>query len=244
MKNSEEMVNSLLERRDKYDAAQKKKRTIFTRTVTSMCCLCLVALLGFGMWQGGVFNTTPPPARNQHSDTEGTNSNIKDFTLVVDSLATGELTEFAADMYRPKGYDEHIGSVLALKIEISNNITQKYPVIIYQYNNGVKVSLDKLLLEANSEKELLNSKNVIQVEAVNDIGTGYLYFSELNAEQIFALAESGIYCMYVGSGKTVAVEDNWWETVEGINTFAERYGDQYILNPNSDIQGIPDIFAE
>lgn len=60
MKNSEEMVNSLLERRDKYVAEQKKKRTIITRTVTSMCCVCLMALLGFGMWQGGVFNTTSP----------------------------------------------------------------------------------------------------------------------------------------------------------------------------------------
>lgn len=60
MKNSEEMVNSLLERRDRYVTEQKKKKTIITRTVTSMCCVCLVALLGFGMWQGGMFNTTPP----------------------------------------------------------------------------------------------------------------------------------------------------------------------------------------
>lgn len=60
MKNSEEMVNSLLVRRDRYVTEQKKKKTIITRTVTSMCCVCLVALLGFGMWQGGMFNTTPP----------------------------------------------------------------------------------------------------------------------------------------------------------------------------------------
>ncbi len=60
MKNSEEMVNSLLERRDLYVTEQKKKKAIITRTVTSMCCVCLVALLGFGMWQGGTFNTTPP----------------------------------------------------------------------------------------------------------------------------------------------------------------------------------------
>ena len=60
MKNSEEMVNSLLERRERYVTEQKKKKTIITRTVTSMCCVCLVALLGFGMWQGGMFNTTPP----------------------------------------------------------------------------------------------------------------------------------------------------------------------------------------
>ena len=60
MKNCDEMVNSLLERRERYAAEQKKKRMVITRTVTSMCCVCLIALLGFGMWQGGVFNTTTP----------------------------------------------------------------------------------------------------------------------------------------------------------------------------------------
>lgn len=60
MKNSEEMVNSLLERREQYNAEQKRKRSIITRTVTSMCCVCLITLLGFGMWQGGMFSTTPP----------------------------------------------------------------------------------------------------------------------------------------------------------------------------------------
>lgn len=60
MKNCDEMVNSLLERRDQYAIEQKRKRTIITRTVSSMCCVCLVVLLGFGMWQGGMFGTTPP----------------------------------------------------------------------------------------------------------------------------------------------------------------------------------------
>ena len=60
MKSANEMVNSLLERREHYETEQKKKRTIITRTVISMCCFCLVALLGFGAWQSGLFNTTPP----------------------------------------------------------------------------------------------------------------------------------------------------------------------------------------
>ena len=60
MKNSEEMINSLLERRNRYVTEQKKKKAIITRTVTSMCCVCLIALFGFGMWQGGMINTTPP----------------------------------------------------------------------------------------------------------------------------------------------------------------------------------------
>lgn len=59
MKTCDEMVNSLLERRERYAAGQKRKRLIITCTVTPMCCICLVALMGFGMWQAGMFHTTP-----------------------------------------------------------------------------------------------------------------------------------------------------------------------------------------
>lgn len=55
MKSSDEMVNSLLERREQYVAGQKRKRKMLARTVTSMCCVCLVALLGFGMRQSELF---------------------------------------------------------------------------------------------------------------------------------------------------------------------------------------------
>ena len=58
MKNSNEMVNSLLERREHYVAEQKKKRTIIIRTGISICCVCIVALLGIGVWQGGIFKDT------------------------------------------------------------------------------------------------------------------------------------------------------------------------------------------
>ncbi len=71
MKNSEEMVNSLLERREQYSAEQKRRKTVITRTVTSMCCLCLVALLGFGIWQSDLFITTPPTIL------DGENSNLQ-----------------------------------------------------------------------------------------------------------------------------------------------------------------------
>ena len=60
MKSYDELTNDLLERRDRYVADQKKKRKRVMGVATSLCCFCLVALLGFGMWQGGMFNTTPP----------------------------------------------------------------------------------------------------------------------------------------------------------------------------------------
>lgn len=60
MKNCEEMVHSLLTRRDQYAAAQRRKRAVITRTVIPVGCVCLVALVGVGLWKGGVFDTTPP----------------------------------------------------------------------------------------------------------------------------------------------------------------------------------------
>lgn len=51
MKNCDEMVNSLLERRDRYTAEQEKRRKILTRTVTSACCACLAVLAGFCVYK-------------------------------------------------------------------------------------------------------------------------------------------------------------------------------------------------
>lgn len=59
MKNCDEMVNSLLERRERYAAEQKRKRKVITHAVTSMCCVCFVALCSFGVWKSGLFDTTP-----------------------------------------------------------------------------------------------------------------------------------------------------------------------------------------
>ena len=60
MKNSEEMVNSLLERRNQYETEQRNRRKVMKRVVTPICCFCLVAILGIGLWQGDFFKSTPP----------------------------------------------------------------------------------------------------------------------------------------------------------------------------------------
>lgn len=53
MKNCDEMVNSLFERREQYMAEQKKKRKAVAGAAISACCVCLIALLGFSLWRGG-----------------------------------------------------------------------------------------------------------------------------------------------------------------------------------------------
>lgn len=73
MKNCDEMVSSLLERRDRYTAGQKRKRAVLTRTISAAFCVCLVALLGFDMWQGG---RLPAAVPDQPADDPAANSKI------------------------------------------------------------------------------------------------------------------------------------------------------------------------
>lgn len=60
MKNYDETINSVFERINEYEVEKKHKRKIITRTVTSLCCFCLVALLGIGVWQSDLFKPMPP----------------------------------------------------------------------------------------------------------------------------------------------------------------------------------------
>jgi len=64
MKNCDEMVNNLFERREQYVAEQKRKRKIITLMASSVCCLCLVSLMGVGVWQSGWFNVEPQVSLN------------------------------------------------------------------------------------------------------------------------------------------------------------------------------------
>lgn len=81
MKNYDELTNDLLERRDRYVADKKRKRKRAMGVATSLCCFCLVALLGFGMWQGGVFDAKPPVITGEQTlDGDNSNSNVSEST--------------------------------------------------------------------------------------------------------------------------------------------------------------------
>lgn len=59
MKRCEEMVESLNKRREQYWIQQRKKRTYAIRAGASLCCVCLTALIGIGLWRNGVLQRTP-----------------------------------------------------------------------------------------------------------------------------------------------------------------------------------------
>ena len=76
MKNYDEIANDLFERREKCIAKQKARRRTVTRITTSVCSFMLVALLGIGVWQSGMFNSIiAPPLGNDVVLNSGDNNN-------------------------------------------------------------------------------------------------------------------------------------------------------------------------
>lgn len=61
MKNYNEMANDVFHRITEYKTVQKRKRKILTRIITPLCVICLIALMGVGVWQNGLFDRASPP---------------------------------------------------------------------------------------------------------------------------------------------------------------------------------------
>ncbi len=55
MKSYNEIANNVFERREHYETQKKKNRKIVVQTAAPICCICLIAVLGFGAWKSGVF---------------------------------------------------------------------------------------------------------------------------------------------------------------------------------------------
>ncbi len=80
MKNYNETIKSVFDRIGEYETEKKRKRKIIVKAVTSFSCCCLVALLGVGVFQMGLFKSEPDYAENEsiaassEANSSGTNS--------------------------------------------------------------------------------------------------------------------------------------------------------------------------
>ncbi len=72
MKNYNELANELFERRDEYNTMKAQKMTKIKKAVSTLSCICLITLLGIGVWQNGVLNRT-----SNMSNDSGTSSEQK-----------------------------------------------------------------------------------------------------------------------------------------------------------------------
>ena len=86
MKNYDELTNDLLERRDSYVAEQKRKRKTAMRVATSFCSICLVALIGFGVWN--ISNTQPTIVPDNSTNSVNDSVIKNDATKIPDNSMT------------------------------------------------------------------------------------------------------------------------------------------------------------
>ena len=59
MKNYTEMANDVLRRIGEHETLQRNRRKVMKKVIIPICCFCLVAILGIGLWQGDFFSKTP-----------------------------------------------------------------------------------------------------------------------------------------------------------------------------------------
>ena len=59
MKNYNEMANDVFRRIGEHEIKQKNRRKVMKKVIIPICCFCLVAILGIGLWQGDFFSKTP-----------------------------------------------------------------------------------------------------------------------------------------------------------------------------------------
>lgn len=93
MKNYNEIANSVFERRDKYETEKRNRRRFIAKTVTPICCICLVALLGVGVWQGGLFEDSSTPIANDsiypgEVDHYGPNESPTENKIVINNITS------------------------------------------------------------------------------------------------------------------------------------------------------------
>lgn len=54
------MANDVLRRIGEHETLQRNRRKVMKKVILPICCFCLVALLGLGLWQGDFFESTKP----------------------------------------------------------------------------------------------------------------------------------------------------------------------------------------
>ncbi len=82
MKSYEEVTNNLLERRSRYAVEQNRKRKRMIGTAASLCC-CLIAFMGFGIWQSNIGTPILPPTVGEQVNKVDIPNNTTDTNIEV-----------------------------------------------------------------------------------------------------------------------------------------------------------------
>ena len=190
------------------------------RIVTTVIVICL--LLSVITITGGCKSREGIEVTDKHQVINVDNTNEELYRQIV-FLNYDQNVSLSAYEHRPEGYPFFINSALAIQMEkYKDEPDRKYHVVID--NLGEEMSVE-LIDEINEEKGL--SLDIDDWEKVYWLGLSLNYYYLLTAEEIWALADKGVYLCYVGTG-VGDIKDANWDTEEGKEVYCQLYGDQVI----------------
>lgn len=197
MKNSNEMVRSLLERKAEYEENQKRKKKIITRTVTTLSCICLAVLVGFGVWHGS------NNVKSEPNTTESTEASAANNKIVVQQI-DGILGDGGRKMNISLNWDDFVKMDKAALVNYYG--TNLFPEVppdlkewedsngIYKRNGGTgEVYYDKIILNYSND----DFSRSVNIETEKNVmpKSDCAFFSEIEND-------STINNTAVGIGKT------------------------------------------
>ena len=126
MKNSDEMLQSLFERRDRYFAEQRRKRRNTVKTLAVVIPLCGIIVLSVGALRSGLFKRQAPVIPDEIPETTGTVYEPADDTSTIpdqstDAVDTEDTSETAVPVSDTSASSKNEGH----KNKISTSVTER-----------------------------------------------------------------------------------------------------------------------
>ncbi len=167
MKNFNEMANDVFRRIGEHETLQRNRRKVMKKAIIPICCFCLVALLGLGLWQGDFSSNTKPIKLEDSTiigeidyiepETNSQSSNLGDVIGMVKykganyvqcSTSTKVYTpdKYLGEAYNFEGtYQTHLSDIVG-----GLYMTKEDPnVLMVELNNGEYIDYVILIKEQN-----------------------------------------------------------------------------------------------
>lgn len=153
MKNYNEMAKSALNRIKEHEVAETKRKKMLVRTLTLAISFCLVAVIGFGVWQSGIFD------KNFNIDEDATSIGVEDYSDDANKGNTNVNSNKAETAGGDDGVNESKGEN---QNETTNIIADKIGWIVYNGTTYEQVSNDNIyeeIAKLQTDKYLGNAKD-------------------------------------------------------------------------------------
>ncbi len=159
MKNYNEIADSVLSRRDRYDETQRIKRKNMVHISTFIGCFIAIVAFGLGIWQGGLFDHSP----KEDNYVENTSNNTTDKNDIASHGGNGE-SQIEIDVNNPEQVPK--------ELLIDSNLTGKVKYLSGIYTKD-QYSEENRTPE-RAEMRLLALKELLSYAKASDYSVEYL----------------------------------------------------------------------